>query len=138
LLEINGLFHQPPQAHFGISVDGNFLPDAPENLLKSKNFAPVPYLSGVNSTEASRLLSEMLPPPFREGLDQETAVQFAGPIVSAYFPVSTYGKLSLSNKLVYDEIKTMKVYFFQYAIIMFSKWQVNVFFTRNTCSKTYL
>jgi len=82
------LFHQPPGTYFQISIDGTFLPDTPENLLKLKNFAPVPYLSGVNSTEGSGMLSGEYPPSFFEGFDQETAMEVAGALASSCFPVS--------------------------------------------------
>jgi len=63
------------------------------------NFAPVPYICGMNSTEGSGVMCTGYPPSYFEGFDRETAMKFAEAVGSPFFPVSTHNKARLFQQI---------------------------------------
>uniref|UniRef100_A0A6Q2XIU0 Carboxylic ester hydrolase n=1 Tax=Esox lucius TaxID=8010 RepID=A0A6Q2XIU0_ESOLU len=80
--------------NMGATVDGVFLKDEVEKLLKRKEFQKVPVLLGVTNHEFGWILpSSFAPPGWSEGLDRQSAMS----VLNIFYPAS--GR----NKLIADE-----------------------------------
>ncbi|KAL0968210.1 hypothetical protein UPYG_G00263870 [Umbra pygmaea] len=87
---------QKMKVFLGATVDGVFLTDLAEELLKSKKFQKVPVLLGVTNHEFGWLLPSFFAPPgWAEGLDRQTVLS----ILSIFNPAGTSG----ANDLIADE-----------------------------------
>ena len=52
--------------YFVPGVDGKFIPENPREIVKRKEFNPVPYVIGMNNSEGHGVLSHDLPPEIDE------------------------------------------------------------------------
>uniref|UniRef100_A0A8C7NAT9 Carboxylic ester hydrolase n=1 Tax=Oncorhynchus kisutch TaxID=8019 RepID=A0A8C7NAT9_ONCKI len=80
----------------GATVDGVFLKDLAEELLKSKAVEKVPVLLGVTNHEFGWILpSSFAPPGWSEGIDRQSAMS----IMNVFYPTGASGL----NNLIADE-----------------------------------
>ena len=59
--------------YFSIALDENILKEMPEACFKQRTLAKVPFIIGVNSTEAYGLLAPGQDKGFSQGLNEEDA-----------------------------------------------------------------
>lgn len=76
------MIFQEKYQFFGPTVDGVFLPEHPEAIIKKGDFAPVPYIIGCNNTEGYGLLGMDFPPSFADGLDKKTGLELSKGMLS--------------------------------------------------------
>ncbi|XP_076822299.1 fatty acyl-CoA hydrolase precursor, medium chain-like [Clavelina lepadiformis] len=86
---------------FFATVDGKFLPDLPENLLKSNQLAPVPCIIGCNNSEGQGMLALNNPPSFFEGFSEEEFRNTMKGIIGFSFPQ----KIEQADKII-DTLKS--------------------------------
>ncbi|CAM4735064.1 unnamed protein product [Leuciscus chuanchicus] len=66
-----------PELHFGVTVDGHFLPNPAADLLQSHQFTKVPLITGITNDECGYMLPNFLSPPgWTDGMDIEQIVPF--------------------------------------------------------------
>nr|XP_039263240.1 carboxylesterase 5A-like [Styela clava] len=65
--------------------DGKVLPETPEQMLRNKDFAKVPYIIGCNDSEGHGILHQAFIPGFAEGISEQLAKN------SVTFPLSDTG-----------------------------------------------
>ena len=70
-----------------IKKDGKFFPQSLEDAMKSNQFAKVPYIVGVNSTEGCGILAPGRETGFDDGLSEEEAKKILKQLLYEY-PVS--------------------------------------------------
>jgi len=70
-----------------LTIDGEFLPAHPRKLLMTHGFAPVPLMLGFNNTEGHGVLALSYPPPFADGLDDQSGSMMLKSLLEASIPV---------------------------------------------------
>jgi len=102
--------------YFSIALDGNILKEMPETCFKQRTLARVPFIIGVNSTEAYGLLAPGQDKGFSQGLSEEDAKN----AIKGFF---SYAYKIANNEKVFDEIwnKYKSIYSDKNDIMRFSK-----------------
>jgi len=102
--------------YFSIALDGNFLKEMPDTCLKKQTLAKVPFMVGVNSTEAYGLLAPGQDKGFSQGLSEEDAKN----AIKGFF---SYAYKLASDENVFNEIwnKYKSIYSDVNDIMRFSK-----------------
>jgi len=102
--------------YFSIALDENILKEMPEACFKQRTLAKVPFIIGVNSTEAYGLLAPGQDKGFSQGLNEEDAKN----AIKAFF---SYAYKIANDEKVFDEIwnKYKSIYSDKNDIMRFSK-----------------
>ncbi|XP_016325035.1 fatty acyl-CoA hydrolase precursor, medium chain isoform X2 [Sinocyclocheilus anshuiensis] len=75
--DILTLLKEHPMVHFGVTMDGWFLPKPVEELLQSQQFNKVPLITGITNDESGYMLPSFFSPQgWIDGMDMEQILPF--------------------------------------------------------------